>query len=310
MTSPVALITGASSGIGLALTKHLLTKSWRVITCDINPPPSDLGLSTLFIKTDVSSWSSCAAAFYTGTTWSRGRLDLCALNAGIDDRDDIFASFTSDPSSPPAEPNMLTFGVNLYGPYYGCKLAAHYMALNSPPGGKIVITASSAGLYALPPIPQYTASKYALVGLTRALAPVADKVGVCVNAICPAIVATGLAPPGLMDAFEERVRTPMSTIMRAFDTLGVLDIEERDKDGEAGVDGLVGSDGLTGDRKPARNLNGMIVECSLDNLYFRNEVDKADDSQKFMAQSALDAWAAAYTERNKKFALQSQARQT
>lgn len=161
------------------------------------------------------------------------------------------------------------------------------MALNSPPGGKIVITASSAGLYALPPIPQYTASKYALVGLTRALAPVADKVGVCVNAICPAIVATGLAPPGLMDAFEERVRTPMSTIMRAFDTLGVLDIEERDKDGEAGVDGLVGSDGLTGDRKPARNLNGMIVECSLDNLYFRNEVDKADDSQKFMAQSEL-----------------------
>lgn len=153
------------------------------------------------------------------------------------------------------------------------------MALNPVPGGKIVITASSAGLYALPPIPQYTASKYALIGLTRALAPVAAKVGVAVNAICPAIVATGLAPEGLMDAFEEAVRTPMSTIMRAFDTLGVLDIEERDKKGENGV----GVSRLDGGRK--RNLNGMIVECSLDNLYFRDEVEKADDSQKFMAQS-------------------------
>lgn len=176
---------------------------------------------------------------------------------------------------------MATLNVNLYGPYYGLKLAAHYMSLNKPvKGGKVVITASSAGLYALPIIPQYTAAKHGLVGLTRALAPVSEKVDIRVNAICPAVVATGLAPPGLLDAFTEQQMTPMSTIIRAFDELA--DFESVGERGEWVKGGH----------------NGQIVEASN-----REEVDKMDQGQVHMTEGAADAWAKAYTERNRNFAL-------
>ena len=107
-------------------------------------------------------------------------------------------------------------------------------------------------------IPQYTASKHALVGLTRAVAPAAAEVGIRVNAICPASIATGLAPPGLLDAFTEAQMTPMSTMMRAFDELGDFD-------------GLItnGREKWTGSGHV-----GQCVEASLGNLYYRQEIEK------------------------------------
>lgn len=158
-------------------------------------------------------------------------------------------------------------------------------SVGSGPGGKITITASSAGLYALPLIPQYTAAKHALVGLTRALAPVAEVHDIRINAICPAVVATGLAPPGLLDAFSEEQMTPMSTIIRAFEELGEF--------------------GKVGGREDwvKSGHNGQIVEASLGNLYYRSEVEKSDKGQDYMTEGALDAWAKAYRERNRGFAL-------
>ena len=67
MFKPVA-ITGAASGIGLALTRHLLEKQWRVVMADINVDTgrnleSELGPDVLFIETDVSSWDSQVRLF-------------------------------------------------------------------------------------------------------------------------------------------------------------------------------------------------------------------------------------------------------
>ncbi|KAK0913351.1 hypothetical protein LTR02_002396 [Friedmanniomyces endolithicus] len=227
MASPTAVITGASSGIGLALTKYLLERGWAVAMADLNEPPLKLP-NTLFIRTDVSSWAQQAALFAQAYTW-QGRLDFHAANAGIDDRDDIFHALTRDPSNPPTEPNMLCFAVNLFGPYYGAKLAAHYMSLDSAaagkpkPGGKIVVTSSAAGIYPSPFAPQYAATKHALVGLVRSLAPIASPVNIKINAVCPALVRTGLAPPGLLDSFTEDQITPMSTMMRCFSELADFD---------------------------------------------------------------------------------------
>lgn len=249
---------------------------------DINPPPDTLP-NTLFIQTDISSWSSQATLFQRAFEW-HSRLDFCALNAGIDDRDDIFATISSDSTKPPKQPNMKTIEVNLTGTYYGIKLAAHYMSLNQPkPGGKIVVTASAAGIYPLPVVPQYAASKHGLVGLVRSLAPVASKVKITINAICPAMVVTNLAPPGLLEGFNKDQITPMSTIMRAFAELG--DLENVEKEGW--VEG-----GKTGE----------IVECAIQDLIYREAPGRANESQEHMAgEGAADFWAKAYSERNRKF---------
>jgi 15-hydroxyprostaglandin dehydrogenase (NAD) len=229
-------------------------------------------------------------------------VDFVALNAGIDDRDDIFASISGDSARPPRRPNMLTFAVNLYGPYYGLKLAAHYMSLvddnargqpsaqqqSRAAGGKIVITSSVAGFRAHELNPQYSSSKYGLLGLTRAVAPGAARVGIRVNCVCPAVVATGLAPPGMMEAFPESMVTPMATMMRAFDDLGRFD--------------SLASDGK--EKWVSSGPNGAVVEANLQDLIYREEPEMKSDSST--DPKIAEAWRMAYEDRNKRFAAMSQ----
>lgn len=288
MAPPVAIVTGASSGIGLALTKHLLERKWAVVMADLNEPKEKLD-STIFIKTDISSWDQQAAMFKQAYEW-QGRLDFFAGNAGIDDRDDIFESISSDSTKPPKQPNMKTIDVNLVGTYYGIKLAAHYMSLDSKAagkpkvGGKIVVTASAAGIYPLPSVPQYAATKHALVGLVRSMAPMAAPVNIRINAHCPALVATGLAPAGLMDNFSEEQVTPMSTIMRCYSELASLD--------DVGKDDWV----QTG-------RNGDVVEGNLKKLIWHSAPTRPESSS-YQDEEGQKAWAKAYAERNKNFAMQ------
>lgn len=232
-------------------------------------------------------------------------MDFVALNAGIDDRDDIFASTSGDPARPPRRPNMLTFAVNLYGPYYGLKLAAHYMSLadnknaaasgdgssGAARGGKIIITSSVAGFRAHGPNPQYSSSKHGLLGLTRAVAPAAAKVGIRVNCVCPAVVATGLAPPGLMEAFPKSIITPMATMMRAFDELGEFD--------KLAVDGK--------EKWVASGPNGAVVEANLQDLIYREEPKmEAPGGDSSVDPGIAEAWNTVYEERNKRFAAMNQ----
>ena len=95
----------------------------------------------------------------------------------------------------------------------------------SKPGGKIVLTISGGGLFPIPPIPQYTASKHALVGLTRALAGgrAALTENIRINAVCPAIVNTEGLPRSLVEKLPADQFTPMSTIIRCFDAVAELD---------------------------------------------------------------------------------------
>ncbi|KAH8691683.1 hypothetical protein BGW36DRAFT_465371 [Talaromyces proteolyticus] len=228
MTPPVAIVTGGASGIGLALVQHLVSLGWKVVIADINPPKVSIQQTT-FIQTDITSWDQQAKMFEVAYAWGK-RLDFCALNAGVDDRDDIFDSLSFDINKPPRKPNTLTFSVNLTGTYYGMKLAAHYMTVSSEkggktrPGGKIVLTSSGGGIFPIPALPQYSATKHALIGLVRALAAAgsASKTNIRVNAVCPAIVDTGSLPPGLVEKLPSEQITPMSTIIRCFDAVADL----------------------------------------------------------------------------------------
>jgi NAD(P)-dependent dehydrogenase (short-subunit alcohol dehydrogenase family) len=80
---PVAIITGASSGIGEALTRHLLAKQWRVVMADINATKgqslaAELGSNVAFFETDVSSWTSQVKLFEQAYERSGNRFDFLA----------------------------------------------------------------------------------------------------------------------------------------------------------------------------------------------------------------------------------------
>ena len=256
---------------------------------DLNAPKAKLE-GTLYVKCDVTSWDDQAAMFKQAYEW-QGRLDFAALNAGIDDRDDIFNSVSSDTTKPPNKPNMKTIEVCLYGAYYGCKLAAHYMTLDSTAagksktGGKIVATASAAGIYPGPLIPQYTAAKHGIVGLIRSVASRAALINIKCNAVCPALVRTNLPPPGLMDNFTEDQFTPMSTIIRIFSEL-------------ADVDNVSDPDWVE------KGPSGETVEGNLKEL-IHHKAPSRPETSSYQNEEGQKAWTKTYLERNRKFGIQN-----
>ncbi|KAJ9610297.1 hypothetical protein H2200_005074 [Cladophialophora chaetospira] len=293
MAPPVGIVTGGSSGIGWALVQHLVSMGWNVVIADVHPPKESIpNNKTLYVRTDVSSWEQQADMFKQAYAWGK-RLDFCALNAGIDDRDDIFNSLSYDVDKPPKQPNTRTFSVNLTGTYYGIKLAAHYMTIPSKHGGKaklggkIIVTSSGTGLFPTPGIPQYSATKHALVGLVRALgrSKAALEANVRINAVCPAIVATGALPPGLLDVIPPNQITPMSTILRCFDALGDF--------GDVGHDDWV-----------EQGRMGETVEGNVQDLIWHHPpVRPQGQGGSFAREKGALAVAQVYKERNRQFAI-------
>jgi hypothetical protein len=188
---------------------------------------------------------------------------------------------------------MLTSGktvdVDMIGPYYGCKLAAHYMSLDSTaagkpkPGGKIVITASAAGIYTAPFVPQYAMAKTGLIGLVRALAPNARQENITVNAVCPALVSTNLPPPGLLEQFTADQFTPVATIMRCFSEL-------------ADLENVANEDWVE------KGMSGETVEGNLEELTY-HAAPKRPQTTSYHNEKGAKAWLSVYEDRNRNFAM-------
>ena len=154
MSEPVAVVTGAASGIGLAVTEHLLLRGYRVIMADVNVTEGnhlaiELGLRTIFQRTDVSNYSEQTALFKRALEWG-GRLDFFAANAGIDDQQSLYQdhrSIRTDSNGLPKALNLKTVRVNLDSVFQGLWLFRYY-SQKSPVRnkGKVIITASCAGI--------------------------------------------------------------------------------------------------------------------------------------------------------------------
>lgn len=153
MSKPVAIITGAASGIGLALTKHLISKDWLVIMADINTKlgtelSAELGSSTLFVTTNVAIYSQQAQLFSKAFEWGGGRLDFFAANAGIAKTQDLYEENEAlDENGVPKELDLTTLKVDLDAVVQGIWLFKYFARKNKEKkGGKVVITSSMGGL--------------------------------------------------------------------------------------------------------------------------------------------------------------------
>ncbi|KAG4417938.1 hypothetical protein IFR04_008905 [Cadophora malorum] len=152
MSKPVAIVTGAASGIGLALTKDLLNQGYRVAMADVNKAEgirlsAELGEDTLFVPTNIAIYAEQSALFARAFEWGGNRLDFFAANAGIDDRQIIYEKDEkTDENGIPLEFNLTTLRVNFDSAVQGVWLFKFFARKNKVPGGKVVITSSTAGL--------------------------------------------------------------------------------------------------------------------------------------------------------------------
>ncbi|KAK9460474.1 uncharacterized protein V1516DRAFT_664871 [Lipomyces oligophaga] len=261
---PVAIVTGGSSGIGLALVNAFLERGWNVVVADLNPPPeSDQAASVLFVKTNVASWDSQAEMFAQAIA-KFGKIDYVAANAGIDDKQLLYDDVPG-PDDKPTRPNLITVEIDLIGVFYTVWLSLFYFRRNpTVKGGRIAITCSNAGIYPFPTNPQYATCKHAIVGLVRSTASVLKHENVTINCVCPAFVETNLAPKEIIAKMPKEHITPMSTIMRAF---------------------------LAFQDDPS--LTGQVAECSLGDIYYREVLPYANDSERWMFETN-PLWDSAY----------------
>ncbi|WP_149263327.1 SDR family oxidoreductase [Actinomadura sp. K4S16] len=180
-TGRVALVTGASSGIGAAIARRLAGSGARVVVADVDEKRGSAlaeQIGGAFHRTDVSVLADNEAAVEAAVQ-RFGRLDVVHLNAGICGGTEL------DPDQ-----YRRTLSVNLDGVFYGvCAAVPHFQRQG---GGRIVVTASIAGLIGLPYDPIYTISKHGLIGLVRSLGPALAPAGVSINALCPNFVDTPL----------------------------------------------------------------------------------------------------------------------
>ena len=262
MDSPVALVTGGGSGIGLAVTEHLINHhGYRVAIVEIDEKrakeeSSRLGPNCLGIQADTTDYDAQTRAFVKAFEWGGNRLDLFFANAGIGDSDSLYKDFALDESTGLPKPlNMRTIDINLYAVIQGVHLARHFFSeKNNTKGGRIVATSSVIGLYPNYALPLYTASKHGVVGLVRALAPVYGKDNITINAILPTLIQTNLMPADVSDEMHvPEQTTPMSTALKAFDA-------------------------ILGEKK----LTGQIMELALEDVVFKQQPEYSRPNTKWM----------------------------
>lgn len=204
LTGRVALVTGGAGGIGAAVVRRLAKLGAQVAVVDLDAAGAQRIASAvggLAITGDVTD-PAVMPAVVERVEKELGRLDVVLLNAGIgggqagvDDALDV------------ARYRKLV-GVNVDHVVFG--LCAAVPALRRQGGGKIVITASLAGLAAMPADPLYTLTKHAVVGYTRAAGKALADDGIVVSALCPGFVDTLLlgAAKEEFDAVEFPLLTP------------------------------------------------------------------------------------------------------
>ncbi|MBQ7801935.1 MAG: SDR family oxidoreductase [Oscillospiraceae bacterium] len=201
----VAFITGAAAGIGRAIAQKFAVLGASVIVADLNVAGAEATVASLAnptgkqkhaaIKLNVTKKDDCQAAM----AWVKenyGSIDILMNNAGVSSMRHL-VDLTEEEWD-------FNFNVNSKGVFLVTQAAAPLLK----DGGRIVNTCSMAAVKADPTLPHYTASKFAVLGLTKAAALEFAARNITVNCVCPGFVKTEMQDREIVWEAELRGVTP------------------------------------------------------------------------------------------------------
>uniref|UniRef100_A0A8C2E7R9 15-hydroxyprostaglandin dehydrogenase n=1 Tax=Cyprinus carpio TaxID=7962 RepID=A0A8C2E7R9_CYPCA len=185
LKNKVAVVTGGAQGLGRAFVEVLLKQGSNVAFIDVNEPLGKELKATLaeeygpgrveFYAADVSSKEEFIA--FKKIVDRFGHIDIMYNNAAVVNENDW----------------EKTIAINMTGLVRGTYLALQYMKDNPDGKGAIINISSTAGLCYVPTAPIYTATKYAVVGFSRAIAvAMKSNLGLRINTLCPGVMKTNL----------------------------------------------------------------------------------------------------------------------
>ncbi|NRA97458.1 MAG: SDR family NAD(P)-dependent oxidoreductase [Planctomycetes bacterium] len=212
----VAIVTGAASGIGLALSRRFAAEGMRVVLADVEEDALeaarrelvDGGAETIAVRTDVSQVDQ-VSALAEATLDAFGKAHVLCNNAGV------FAAGASWQA--PLSDFEWVFGVNVWGVLHGIRSFVPIMLEQNEPA-HIVNTASMAGVTRAPLVSAYYMSKHAVVSLSETLYLELEDGPIGVSMLCPEVINTRIGrsernrPPHLKRGEEEE---PTSTLVES-----------------------------------------------------------------------------------------------
>jgi NAD(P)-dependent dehydrogenase (short-subunit alcohol dehydrogenase family) len=190
LSGRIALITGAGRGIGEAVARLFAAEGAHVVLTDIDPRARDVAASlpsARFIQLDVTQEVEVAGAIDHAVD-AFGRLDVMVNNVGL-------VGVTGSISDLDVDGWNRTMRIVLDGVFHGVKHAARVM--KPMRSGRILTTASTAGLEGGIGAHGYTTAKHGVIGLVRSAAAELARCGICVNAVAPGGTVTPMAVEGL-----------------------------------------------------------------------------------------------------------------
>ncbi|MCF6092802.1 3-oxoacyl-ACP reductase FabG [Microaerobacter geothermalis] len=201
----VAIITGGANGIGRETAFQFVREGAKVVLADFDQAAGEevlnqltaQGAAAIFQKVDVSKVESVKQMVETALN-TYGKIDILINNAGIT-RDGMLTKLTP-------EQWQTVIDVNLSGVFYCTQAVITHMIEQGK--GKIINTSSISGVYGNIGQTNYAATKAGVVGMTKTWAKELGRKGICVNAVAPGFIETGMTakvPEKVIEKMIEKI---------------------------------------------------------------------------------------------------------